>query len=222
MDTASDAPAPDASGAPMTRQERKARTRQALLDAALRHLEHRGFGAISLREVTKEAGVTPTAFYRHFESMEELGLVLVDESFAELRTMLRGGRAAVLGRPGEDIRVSADILIRHVEQHLPLYRFIARERSGGVASLRAAIRREINAFCHELVEDLRRYPVLEQLDTDALGMIANLMVSVMVATVERLLDAPPGSEDEIRRRTEDQMRLIVLGAIQWDAARPPD
>ena len=34
----------------------------------------------------------PTAFYRHFASLEELGLALVDESFASLRAMLRDVR----------------------------------------------------------------------------------------------------------------------------------
>jgi AcrR family transcriptional regulator len=39
----------------------------------------RSFVSISLREVTREAGVVPTAFYRHFKDMDELGLALVDE-----------------------------------------------------------------------------------------------------------------------------------------------
>ncbi len=31
----------------------------------------------------------PTAFYRHFDSVESLGLALVDESFVSLRELLR-------------------------------------------------------------------------------------------------------------------------------------
>jgi AcrR family transcriptional regulator len=201
--------------APMTRQERKARTRKALLAAELDHLETRSFGAISLREVSREAGITPTAFYRHFESMEELGLVLVDESFASLREMMRAGRAEVQ-RPGDDIRASAATLVRHVGSHGPHYRFISRERSGGIASLRAAIALEIDSFSSELVGDLRRYPVIGELDQPALEMVASLIVTVMVATAERLLDAPPEAEDAIRRRTEDQKRVIVLGALRWN------
>jgi AcrR family transcriptional regulator len=200
--------------APMSRQERKQRTRKALLDAALGQLESRSFGAISLREVTRAAGITPTAFYRHFESMEELGLVLVDESFASLREMMRASRAQVQ-EPGDDIRASAATLVRHVGTHHPHYRFIARERSGGVASLRAAIAREIDSFSRELVEDLRRYPVLGEMDARGLDLVASLIVTVMVATAERLLDAPAGEEATIRRRTEDQMRVIVLGALRW-------
>ena len=39
------------------RQQRKRRTRQALLDAALGFLEDESFSSISLRQVTREAGV---------------------------------------------------------------------------------------------------------------------------------------------------------------------
>ena len=48
--------------------------------------------ALSLRQVAKEVGIVPTAFYRHFDSIEDLGLALVEESFASLREMLRDVR----------------------------------------------------------------------------------------------------------------------------------
>ena len=75
-----------------TRQERKQRTREALLDAALEKLEQQSFSSLSLRQVTRAAGIVPTAFYRHFDSMQELGLVLIEESFRTLRAMLRTAR----------------------------------------------------------------------------------------------------------------------------------
>ena len=51
---------------PETRQERKDRTRRNLLRASLRLLEKRSFDRLSLRQVTKEVGIVPGAFYRHF------------------------------------------------------------------------------------------------------------------------------------------------------------
>ena len=78
--------------------------------AALRLLDERSFSALSLREVTREAGIVPAAFYRHFESMEALGLVLIDESFRALRDMLRGARAGKLD-PKRVIESSVDILV---------------------------------------------------------------------------------------------------------------
>jgi len=64
--------------------------RRGLLDAALGQLEAGiGFDSLSLRRVTREAGVVPAAFYRHFANMDELGLALVEESVQTLREMLR-------------------------------------------------------------------------------------------------------------------------------------
>ena len=36
--------------------------------------EGQHFSSLSLREVAKRAGVVPNAFYRHFKSLDELGL----------------------------------------------------------------------------------------------------------------------------------------------------
>ncbi|WP_351079748.1 TetR family transcriptional regulator, partial [Shewanella sp. CAL98-MNA-CIBAN-0140] len=46
------------------------------------------FSSISLRQVTREVGVVPTAFYRHFDDMESLGQALVVEEL--------GGTLAIL------------------------------------------------------------------------------------------------------------------------------
>ena len=200
-----------------TRQERKQRTRQALLQAALDLLEDRSFGSLSLREVAREAGIVPTAFYRHFGSMEELGLVLIDESFRALRQMLRDARS---GQRGYEhvIRSSVEILVRHVHEHRQHFRFIARQRGSGVAQLRHAIRAEIRLFSSELATDLARFPALAGWSTDDLRMMAGLIVNAMVSTIEELLDAPadsPEAEEEIVGTAERQLRLIALGVPAW-------
>src|SRR5690242_15788980 len=77
----------------LTQAERREHTRQALLDAALDQMDAGvSFDALSLRSVARTAGVVPAAFYRHFSSMDELGLALVDESFRTLRSLLREAR----------------------------------------------------------------------------------------------------------------------------------
>lgn len=140
-----------------SREERKEATRRAIVDAALHLLAERSFSALSLREVTREAGIVPAAFYRHFESMEALGLVLIDESFRTLRDMLRGGRAGKLD-PNRVIESSVDILIEGVQARREHWLFIGRERSSGVTVLRYAIRSEIRLITSELAIDLARFP----------------------------------------------------------------
>ncbi|HME02629.1 MAG TPA: TetR family transcriptional regulator [Solirubrobacteraceae bacterium] len=199
------------------RSERKQRTREALLDGALRLLDERAFGSLSLREVTREAGISPAAFYRHFADMDELGFALVDESFRRLRQMLRSAREDPRNYEGV-IRTSIAILVRHVHENRLHFSFIARERSSGVAALRRAIRAEIRLFSSELATDLARFPHLRSWSSEDLQMIAALMVNTMVATVEAILDAPPEdplAEQEIIHAAEKQLRLTVLAIPHW-------
>ena len=213
-------------GSGATRQERKQRTRRALLDAALELLEGQSFSSLSLRQVTRAAGIVPTAFYRHFDDMEELGLILIDESFQTLRRMIRAARTDP--PTNEHVRNSVAILVGYVHEHDTHFRFIARERFGGVAALRHAIRREIRLFASDLATDLARFPYLDRWTTEDLQLLAGLMVNAMVSTAEAILDAPPKdptAEAEIIATAERQLRMIVLGVPQWRSsggrARPP-
>lgn len=179
------------------------------------------FDAVSLRSVTRAAGVVPTAFYRHFASMDELGLALVEESFRTLRAMLREAREGGLP-PEHIIRRSVEILIDHVRAHSRHFAFVARVRSSGNGVLRSAIRNEIRMFTSELATDLARFPGLREWMTEDLQMLAGLLVNTMIATVEAILDVPvaaPEAEAEIARVAEKQLRLAMLGVPSWRSGR---
>lgn len=97
-------PAPAPSG-PAARRPRAARgegdlLREQLLDAAsaLVH-EHGNAAGLSIRQVTKAAGVSPMAFYLHFESLPELVGALIDHGFIRFRAALH---EAVAADPGTD------------------------------------------------------------------------------------------------------------------------
>ena len=200
-----------------TRQERKERTRQAILDAALDLVAEEGLAALSLRQLTRSVGIVPTAFYRHFASVDDLGLALVDRSFASLRQVIREVRRGNPELSGV-IRNSVAILVQHVHSDRTYFRFIARERFGGVPVVRQAIRHELELFERELATDLARLPNLETWTADDLRVMANLIVNSMVSTAEDILDAPPERpevEREIVRTAEKQLRMIVVGAANW-------
>ncbi|MGH3354247.1 MAG: TetR family transcriptional regulator [Nocardioidaceae bacterium] len=200
-----------------TRRERKERTRQAILDAALRLLEDEGFGRLSLRQVTREVGIVPTAFYRHFASLDELGLTLVDESFSTLREMIRSARQD-LAAYDSVIRRSVQVLVDHVHAHRAHFAFIARERFAGHGPVHRAIRHELELFSRELANDLSQLPALSTWSREDLGMLSDLIVSSMVSTAEAILDAPadhPEVEEQIVRNARKQLRVIVVGISGW-------
>lgn len=199
----------------LTREERKQATRQAIIDGALQLLEDRSFSGLSLREVTKAAGIVPAAFYRHFESMEALGLVLIDESFRSLRDMLRGARAGKLD-PKRVIESSVDILIDGVNERREHWRFIGRERNSGVSVLRYAIRAEIRLITSELAIDLARFPGLNTWSSEDLNILAALFVNSMIVIAEATEDAHDQEAiDEIKRIAVKQLRMIAVGVAGW-------
>ena len=198
-----------------SREERKEATRRAIIAAALKLLGDTSFSGLSLREVTRGAGIVPAAFYRHFESMEALGLVLIDESFRSLRETLRAARAGRLD-PTRVIESTVEILTTSVTQQREHWRFIARERSSGVTVLRYAIRTEIRLITSELATDLARFPELRDWSTEDLNILASLFVNSMIIIAEALEDAVDAAAvQEITRTATKQLRMIVLGTAGW-------
>jgi AcrR family transcriptional regulator len=62
---------------PMTQDERRARTRNALLESAARGLSRYGYGNLVLERVAADAGYTRGAIYHLFEDKEALALAVV-------------------------------------------------------------------------------------------------------------------------------------------------
>lgn len=202
----------------LKRTERKLRTRAALMSAALTLMqEGRGFGALSLREIATRAGVVPATFYRHFASVEELGLALVEESGITLRRLLRDVRRT--GLPPRSMLLSSVRLFRQfVEDHRSHFAFVTTERSGGSPVLRAAVRREENHFSHEMASDLRQLGLLNALSSSTLELTCKLVVGTMMLAATELFDLPknqPTMEAEWIDRFVKQLRLIFLGAKYW-------
>lgn len=209
----------EAAATPESRHARKERTRRAILDATLAQADEGSLATVSLRRVAKEVGIVPTAFYRHFASVDEVGLALVDESFASLRQMLKDVRRGNPTLQGV-IRGSVAILVEHAHRQERHFRFIARERVSGPPVVRQAIRHGLELFERELATDLARLPRTGSWSTEDLRIMANLIVTAMVSTAEAVIDAPPERPDverEIVRTAEQQLRMIVVGASHWES-----
>ncbi|WP_040510325.1 TetR family transcriptional regulator [Gordonia soli] len=202
-----------------SRAERKGRTRQSLIDATMDLVEERSFASISLREVARGAGIVPTAFYRHFASMEDLGVTLVEDSMRVLRGALREGRRDLAARQAlPTAQNSLEILLAHVDDNEPAFRFLVREQHGGVSEIRRAIDTELRLFSKELAIDLSRMPDLAAWGPEDLELAAELIVTIMLTAVADILDGDHrgrGSRREIVERTERQLVMVFLGMGKW-------
>ena len=199
-----------------SRVERKERTRRAILDAALDLCEQQPLASLSLRQVAKEVGVVPTAFYRHFDSIEQLGLALVEESFTSLRAMLRDVRRRQDPGYRDIIDGSVDILVEHVHAQRRHFGFIARERFAGPPAVRREIAHSIERFEHELATDLAHLPGTETWTDADLRIVSNLIVNSLVATIEAIVALPEQADERrVVHTARTQLRMLLIGAINW-------
>jgi AcrR family transcriptional regulator len=94
----------------LTRKEAKARTRQALLEAAAEVFANEGFHGASIDTIAEAAGYTKGAVYAHFANKDDLYLALLDEHLSS-----EGPPAFALLESGADV----DSIAREIEEALP-------------------------------------------------------------------------------------------------------
>ncbi|MDR9423947.1 MAG: HTH-type transcriptional repressor FabR [Marinobacter sp.] len=201
-----------------TRAAQKSRTRRALMDAALAHLnEDRGFGSLSLREVAREAGIAPTSFYRHFTDLDELGLALVDEGGVALRQLMRQARKRIV-RDGSAISTSVDTFMEYLGNNANLFRLMLRERTGVSKTFRTAVKAEIDHVVTELAEDLRRFAEEQDKPISDARLVAEAMVTLVFNQGAEALDATPSERETLKVKLKKELRMILVGSqtlAQW-------
>jgi AcrR family transcriptional regulator len=108
---------------PSRLERRKARTRQALIDAAVRLIaEGRGDRA-SVQEITEAADIGFGSFYNHFESKEQLFQTAAEEALERWGQMLDRACAGI-DDPAEVFAVSLRVSGRLGWTHPDLARFV--------------------------------------------------------------------------------------------------
>jgi AcrR family transcriptional regulator len=202
----------------LTRSERKDLTRNNLLRSALNLIgEGRSFTSLGIREIAREAGIVPNAFYRHFRNTDELGLALVEEVGITLRRLLREARQAGISQ-SERVRRSVEVYQAYVKQNRLQFLFISGERSGGSRLLRLAIRTDVTHFANEMAQDFRLLGLYQDLPTPSLQMVCGLIVTSMLAAATDILDLPQGQpllESEMTENFVRQLQVVLLGAACW-------
>ena len=197
----------------LSRAERKALTRERILDAGLVLLEQgRGLDSLGLRELAREAGLAATSLYNHFANMDELGLALVERACYRLRSRMGEGRRALIeGDAEQAISAMIEKFLAYLDEHETEFRLLVRQRLGHSPVYRRRIHRELHMLVEELAEDVR-VAVSRRLDLPVEVLReAEAAVAVMFGFGILALDVPSSQR---RRRLPDlqvQLRMVFLG-----------
>ena len=191
------------------RAQQKEKTRRALIDAAFSQLSaEKSFSSISLREVSRQAGIAPTSFYRHFSDMNELGLTMVDEAGLTLRQLMRQARERI-ANGGSVIHTSVDTFMEFIENNSNVFRLLLHERSGTSKDFRKAVYRENQHFIAELADYLSRFgdvtPEYARIEADAL-------VTLVFNAGAEALDSSKEKRQVLSERIKIQLRMVTRGA----------
>lgn len=177
----------------------------------------RHFASLGIREVTRQAEVVPTSFYRHFTNMDDLGLQLVDELALVLRRMMREARSNVV-QAEKLMDESVAIFVSHVQANRNFFTFMAQGLAGESRAIQQGIRNEMQFFASELANDLRNLRLDEHLNDADLYMTCDLVVRTVAFSLTDILAVSPDDTQElnrIRQQTTQFLRLIFLGADHW-------
>ncbi|MFT6154045.1 MAG: AcrR family transcriptional regulator [Bermanella sp.] len=194
-----------------TRAEQKLKTRQAIIDAALDLSKDKGFPALSLREVTREAGIAPATFYRHFVDMEDLGLALVDQVSLILRQIMRQARHRIKVK-GSVISTSVSTFMEFVENYPNLVRLLNTDVASGPKQFRESIARETRRFVEEVIDDLdtpgqhERQPLLH------ITEVAEMMVLLMFSQGVMALEMTANQRQDLIKKLNLELRIVLAGS----------
>lgn len=181
-----------------SRDLQKRQTRHAFFQAVL-DLSFAGhaFSSISLRQVTREVGVVPTAFYRHFVDMDELGTALVNETLGHALSTLREHlHLGELRTHKGQIAKAVQLFFESIDSSPLYWHFIVSERYGGNQAVHKALEAQIHLFVELLAKDLGMQPAFSHLNASVLGLTADMGVNVFFSWVYAWLKMNTATADE--------------------------
>jgi len=145
--------------ATLTRHERRRReTRRQLMRATLELVLEKGYGAVTVQDVTDRADLGRGTFYIHFKDKDEVLWTLFHELFAQLEAQAH----ARLDRGAPQVEYHGLLnIFEHAEQNRDLYRVLFGSQGSALLSSRAQ-----DHLAEAFLSDIRQAPRPPAVDFD--------------------------------------------------------
>ena len=189
-------------------------SKDELFEAALKLIgPQKSISSLSLREVTREAGIAPNSFYRHFKDIDELAIALIDRAAVGLRQIFTEAR--LKATQGQSvIRSSVEVFISQLDADEGNLSLLLREAYTGSASYKKAVERQLQFFEQELQEDLIRLEHANNHKLQFSELVARAITQLVFNMGARVIDMEPNQRTEIAEQTMIMIRILLEGARQ--------
>ena len=136
---------------PVKLDPRVKRTRRLLRDALVSLILEKDFASITIKEITDRAEVAYITFYRHYESLDQLLMEVLDEGLVELmthiETLAKQSHTSALETEGQ-------LIFEYIGQKADLFRILLKSQS--VTRVRRKVVRNIAAVFQKSCVPLER------------------------------------------------------------------
>jgi TetR/AcrR family transcriptional regulator, fatty acid biosynthesis regulator len=220
-------------------KSRHSRGKARLIHAALSLASKSGsFNRLSVREIGREAGLNPNTFYRHFASLEELGLVIIDlvlegrrQPLRDIRRKAAEAAAAQLSPPVTPAeywefclrkaklvaRATIKSYFEFVTANPEPFLIGVREMRSLSPKLRQTVQDANDAIAGDLADDIRIFQLLPMLSDDALREMALIIVRQLFVLSADYIGMPE-KRDEMQKAAHDLIIHLIAGAIALEVS----
>jgi len=192
-------------------------SKDQLIAAALRLVgPHRSISSLSLREITREAGIAPNSFYRHFASTEELAICVIELAGSTLRKVVGQARYRAQELNKGIVRMSVETFIEQLYadgHYLPI---LLREGVIGSDRFKNAVRQQLTFFEQELTEDLIAIADRAKLAPASPALIARAITRLVFAMGADALELPKDEHPLLIDQMVIMIKMLVTGAHQLE------
>lgn len=135
----------------LTQAKRSEKSRQQILDSALKLFSHRGYGATSVQDISNAAGISKGNLYHHFPDKETIFRALLDGYFEALSAPdFPFNRALATGRFPENLeeigRAARDMVLEYREYVALIYVDVVEFESSHVRKFYEQMATRFDAF----------------------------------------------------------------------------
>lgn len=186
--------------------------KQKLIDSALKlSAEKRSFANIGLRELARDAGLNPNTFYRHFESLDDLGICMIED----IGDILSSALKTVAATEFDPLRVneqSLELFFEFVLNYQDTLIVAACERYSTSIPVRHALEQRLEKFALDIANNVANMGAMKVLPRESIDEVMHHITHHCFRVAVEYIEQPDARQalfDETKR----YITLLFLGAI---------